>query len=159
MQPVDFDLFDTVCWKLWNERNKAIFEEHWIESSTLAGNAKRYLEEFNLTSISHVEHNEIRDEGSRHLPGKSVIKGNFDGAIFKDSNSFGVSKVTRDSQRNCLSWATTKERSNFLPTMVEAKAATFAIVVAREKGWDNVEFDGNNMGIINSLKSLKEPFR
>ena len=78
---------------------------------------------------------------------------NFDGAIFKESNSGGIGVVIRDHIGMAIATLSQKVHGTHTVEMIEALAARRAIIFAKEVGIDDVEVEGDAENIIKDLNS------
>ena len=85
-------------------------------------------------------------------------KVNFDGAVFKESNSAGIGVVIRDDLGQVMA---SMSESVHLPSSVdevETLAAVRAIYFAQEVGFSSIILEGDSERVIKSLRSEKSSF-
>ena len=95
-------------------------------------------------------------EGSRwSSPQDGLVKINFDGAVFSESNQSGVGVVIRDNNGAVLASYSEKIHQTYKPDEVEVLATLKAVTFARESGFRNVILEGDSLRLITALKSTE----
>ena len=83
----------------------------------------------------------------------NVYKVNFEGAIFKESNTRGIGVVIRDNNGMVIATLSQKVYGTHTVEIIEALAARRAIHFAKEVGVADVEFEGDAKTVIHNLSS------
>jgi ribonuclease HI len=146
-------LFSTICWFLWNRRNKLRVRKPAEKPERIASVAKGYLEEFRACQIipSPIQKPASNAPIRWEKPRQGFHKLNYDGAIFNDSNEAGIGVVARDHNGLCIATLSQKIRYPHSVDITEALAARRAVQFARELGLHSVEFEGDSTCITDAL--------
>ena len=89
-------------------------------------------------------------------PPTGFMKINFDGAVFDDANMSGVGVVIRDCYGEVLAYCSDKISHAYEAEVTEALAAQKALSFAQELGFQNVILEGDELGLIQALKSQEQ---
>ena len=117
----------------------------------MAEQAKQKLTQFRVDrQNSEVQVTDINIGGSRwSCPQDGLVKINFDGAIFSDSNQSGVGVVIRDNNGAVLASYSEKLHLAYKPDEVEALAALKAVT-------RKAILEGDYLSLIKALKSTED---
>ena len=91
-------------------------------------------------------------------PPPSLIKINFDGALFKDTEEAGLGVVVRDSHGKVLASLAKKIKLPSSSDEVEALAAVRAITLAMELNLPSFIVEGDSEVVISALKKKEDSF-
>ena len=86
-------------------------------------------------------------------PNASLVKINFDGAIFRDENRRGISVVVRDHTSAILTSVALSLSPTLQPAEIEAIAAARALEFGQELSLTEAILEGDSELIMNSLKA------
>ena len=89
-------------------------------------------------------------------PDASLVKINFDGAIFRDENRSGIGVVVRDHTGAILASVALSLSPALQPAEIEAIAAARALEFGQELGLTEAVLEGDSKLIMNSLKARGE---
>ena len=141
------------CWLLWNKRNHDRNHPPSEQYSQIWTRAQTVLHEY-LAVTTEEKAEKLKPPQTRwRLPITNYYKMNFDGAIFKESNSGGIGVVIRDHIGMAIATLSQKVHGTHTVEMIEALAARRAIIFAKEVGIDDVEVEGDAENIIKDLNS------
>ncbi|KAL0410966.1 UNVERIFIED_CONTAM: hypothetical protein Slati_3686300 [Sesamum latifolium] len=144
--------FMTICWSLWNNRNKKVMENLTEEPLHLIQNARRFYLAF-YEAISA----EPRDE-TPHIQenwsklGEGWIKVNFDGAISNEKKGGSVGVIARDYNGQCVGWDRNYFPGICEPLHIEAEAARIAAELVTKRRWQRVIIEGDYFTVIHQLE-------
>ena len=100
-KPALLSLFATTAWSIWYQRNKSRQQDHPLPLHNITGFAKNYLYEFRGLDSPHPLRR--RAVSRRWLPpAASLVKINFDGAWYNESNKAGLGVVIRNGEGQVL---------------------------------------------------------
>ena len=88
----------------------------------------------------------------------NCFKLNFDGASFPELGKAGLGVAVHDSQGNVIASLSKQAPLPFSSDIVEAMAATRALVIAQELGIVEFVLEGDSEVVINSLRSSEASF-
>uniref|UniRef100_A0A2N9GD20 RNase H type-1 domain-containing protein n=1 Tax=Fagus sylvatica TaxID=28930 RepID=A0A2N9GD20_FAGSY len=118
-----------------------------------ATRAQAFLQEYLTVTTEEKTERPKPPPAQWKLPVTNYYKLNFDGAIFKDSNSGGIGVVIRDNTGLVIATLSQKVYSTHTAEMIEALAARRAIIFAKEVGIDDVEVEGDAETVMRDLSS------
>ena len=145
--------FAVMCWLLWHKRNHDRLHLPSEQYCQIWTRAQAFLHEY-LTVTTEEKVEKTKSPPVRwKLPVTNFYKINFDGAIFKESNSGGIGVVIRDNTRMVIAMLSQKVHGTHTAEMIEALAARRAVIFAKEVGIDDVEFEGDAETVIYDLSS------
>ena len=155
---LDLELFATVVWMLWHRRNQIrVSSNAATPLGHIAVGARQQLQNYSRVqpAKSATETTNIHTAVNWSPPRSPFLKINYDGAVFRDSNSAGLGVVVRDSMGEVL--ASLAENIPLPQTVadVEAAAARRAIMFARELSLSRVILEGDSE-IINRAIQAEE---
>ena len=84
-----------------------------------------------------------------------LVKIDFDGAVFSESNQSGIGVVIQDNNGAVLASCSEKIHQAYKPDEVEALAALKAVTFACELGFWRAILEGDSLGLIKALKSTE----
>ena len=131
------ELFAYTAWMVWNQRNKACVNQQAVSLHQVAEQVKQKLAQFraNLQN-TEVQVKDSSIGGSRQRSSQAgLVKINFDGAIFSESNQFGIGVVIQDNNGAVLASCSEKIHQAYKPEEVEVLAALKAVSFALELGF------------------------
>ncbi|XP_075665214.1 uncharacterized protein LOC142634848 [Castanea sativa] len=150
------ELFAYMTWMVWNQRNKVCVNQLVVPLHQVAEQAKQMLAQFRANlqnSIVQVTDSSYGVSRWRN-PQVGLVKINFDGAVFNDSNQSGIGVVIRDNNGAVLASCSKKIHQAYKPDEVETLAALKAVSFALELGFRIAILEGDALGLINALKSV-----
>ncbi|XP_075645666.1 uncharacterized protein LOC142616767 [Castanea sativa] len=152
------ELFAYTAWMVWNQRNKVRVNQLAVPLHQVAEQAKQMLAQFRTNlqnSVVQVTDSSYGVSRWRN-PQVGLVKINFDGAVFNDSNQSGIGVVIRDNNGAVLSSCSEKIHQAYKPDEVEALAALKAVSFALELGFRSAILEGDSLSLINALKRIVE---
>ncbi|KAK4428896.1 hypothetical protein Salat_1189500 [Sesamum alatum] len=126
-----------ICWQLWFNMNKWLWENVGFSPSEIVSHARRILGDYTEYSLSLV--NTTRTESPKREwkpPPEGHIKINFDGAMFAETNSAGVGVIAKDCIGSCLRWRARLVEFLASPEHIELIAAATALELGKEHSWN-----------------------
>ena len=153
------EIFAISAWLLWNQRNSIHFRRPTRPLNQIFTEAARLLQDFldAHDDAPVIVRNSVQPKWS--VPTLPRYKANFDGALFKSTNSAGLGVVIRDTNSvvirdtNSVVIGALSARVP-LPqsvAMVEALACRRAVQFAVEIGLHDVIFEGDAAVVINAI--------
>uniref|UniRef100_A0A2N9IQD1 CCHC-type domain-containing protein n=1 Tax=Fagus sylvatica TaxID=28930 RepID=A0A2N9IQD1_FAGSY len=143
--------FAVTSWLLWHKRNQDrlhIPSEPYNQVLILA---HAFLNEY-LSVTTEEKTEKPKPHQVRWKPlSSNFYKVNFDGAIFKESNTGGLGVVIRDYTGMVIATLSQKVHGTHIVEMIEALAARKAILFAKEVGVFDAEFEGDAETVIRDL--------
>ncbi|XP_075645359.1 uncharacterized protein LOC142616377 [Castanea sativa] len=151
------DLFAYTAWMVWNQRNKARVNQQAVLLHQVAEEAKQMLAQFRTNlQITEVQVTDSSNGGSRwRSPQAGLVKINFDGTVFSESNKSGTGVVIRDNNGAVLASCSEKIHQAYKPEEIEALAALKAVSFALELGFRSAILEGDFLGLIKALKAAE----
>ena len=156
----NLELFAVIVWTIWSRRNLLHTSDKPFPISQVLPNAIAAHADFIHTLPAALP--ALTSHGSSRVlwspPPHPYFKVNFDGAVFKESNSAGIGVVIRDDLGQVM---TSMSESVHLPSSVdevEALTAVRAIYFAQEVGFSSIILEGDSERVIKSLRSEKPSF-
>ena len=156
----NLELFAVIMSTIWSRRNLLHTSDKPFPISQVLPNAIAAHADFIHTLPAALpaltSHGSSRVLWSPHP--HPYFKVNFDGAVFKESNSAGIGVVIRDDLGQVM---TSMSESVHLPSSVdevEALTAVRAIYFAQEVGFSSIILEGDSERVIKSLRSEKPSF-
>ncbi|KAL0292279.1 UNVERIFIED_CONTAM: hypothetical protein Sradi_6995400 [Sesamum radiatum] len=152
------NLFVTICWNIWNHRNKCLMESSRSHPMEILSQAIIHLSEFTncQESLTVTQHRTRISQW--YPPPTDTIKVNFDGAHLRELSSTGIGVVARNSEGVLLAWRRKHLSFPTAPDHAEILAAKEAMEFAREKGWRSVIIEGDCLSIIIKLKDVEDDY-
>ena len=150
-RPALVPLFATTAWSIWFQRNKSRHDDHPLPLHSIAGFAKNYLCEFKeLDSPKPLRRRTVSRKWCP--PAAGLVKINFDGAWYNESEKAGLGVVIRNGEGLVL--AAMFEQIVKPPSveLLELLAARRAISFAAEIGHVQVVCEGDSLSVVNSLR-------
>ena len=148
-----FPLFVVMAWSIWHHWNKSRLQSATVPLDRVADFAENYLQNF------------IDRFGQQGLPVRSAatvaswcppyenqVKINFDGALFGESDSVGISVVIWSSEGGVLAALSEKIMKPHSAELVEILAARCAVLFSAKMGFFNLIFEGDSSNVIRSLQ-------
>jgi len=122
---------------VWTQRNKVRVTQQAVPLHQLAEQAKQKLTQFRADRQNYeVQVTDSNIGGSRwSCPQGGLVKINFDGAVFSESNQSLVGVVIRDNNGAVLASCSEKLHQAYKPDEVEALAALKAVTLACDLGF------------------------
>ncbi|XP_030940101.1 uncharacterized protein LOC115965032 [Quercus lobata] len=155
---LDLDLFAMVVWLLWHRRNQIrVSSNSATPLGHIAASARQQLQDYSWVQLAKLatEAANLHTAVTWSPPRTPFLKINYDGAVFRDSNSAGLGVVVRDSMGEVL--ASLVENIPLPQTVanVEAAVARRAIMLARELNLSSIILEGDSE-IINRAIQAEE---
>lgn len=133
----DPTLFSTVAWAIWNRRNNLRLGKPAAPLNELLAQSQDRLRNFKLyNSSSKVQVDQPPTKWQ--APDNETYKVNFGGALFAAENSAGMGVIIRNTKGQVMVSLSEKTTLPFTAIEVEAMAATRALTLALEIGFQQV---------------------
>ncbi|KAL6520131.1 hypothetical protein OROHE_017274 [Orobanche hederae] len=147
-----FEKFAIFCWSIWTHRNKKLHNQEVGDPEMEVQITLRLIDSVHLT----FRRSSSIDRSQPWLPPQtSFIKVNFDAAFSPSLGKAMAGIVARDSSGKTVCWRTRKLDNGGSAEHAEAFAAWHAILLAKERGWKQVVFEGDCWSIIQSLRGTQ----
>ena len=156
-QPEQFAL---ITWTIWFRRNQLRTSSKPFPLSQIIPSARQLLQEFNEVHPSVP----VQNSNPQQLwpkwepPPTSLLKVNFDGAVFKETEEAGLGVVIRDSHGQVLASLAEKIKLPSCSDEVEALAAVRAIILAMDLNLPSFIVEGDSEVVISALRSEEDSF-
>nr|XP_023914149.1 uncharacterized protein LOC112025707 [Quercus suber] len=150
---IDWIVFATTAWSIWNNRNSFKFEGKFKPGKRIVSEVARYVEEFQqgFNSNSTIPKQPPRLGSQWRALDAGWYKVNVDVVVFKEAGSCGVGVVVRNED-GCLMGAMSKKIPFPLgPLEAEARAAEEGIALARDLGLNDVIIEGDTKTVMSTL--------
>ena len=150
-KPALLPLFATTAWTIWFQRNKACLMDQPMPLHHIVEYARNYLGEFKSLDGPHPPRR--RATPPRWSPPVAgMVKINFDGAWFRESDMAGLGVVIRNGDGLVL--AALSEQIVKPPSVeiLELLTARRAVTFAAESGHEQVVCEGDSELVINSFR-------
>ena len=145
--------FAIMCWLLWHKRNHDRLHLPSEQYGQVWTRAQAFLQEYLTVNTEEKTQRPKPPSAQWKPPVTNYYKLNFDGAIFKESNSGGIGVVIRDNTRLVIATLSQKVYGTHTAEMIEALAARRAVFFAKEVGIDDVEVEGDAETVMHDLSS------
>ncbi|XP_075674751.1 uncharacterized protein LOC142643927 [Castanea sativa] len=151
------ELFAYTAWMVWNQRNKACVNQQAIPLHQMVEQAKQTLAQFRANlQITEVQVTNSSNKGLRwRSPQDGLVKINFDGDVFSESNMSGIGVVIRDNNGVVLASCSGKIHQAYKPEEIEVLAALKAVSFVLKFGFRSAILEGDSPGLIKALKSAE----
>jgi ribonuclease HI len=146
-----FEKFAITSWLLWHKRNQDRLHLPSDPHSQILPRAHALLSEYLAVTTENKPQKPQPPQVRWKPPSSNLFKVNFDGAIFRESNTGGLGVVIRDNTGMVIATLSQKVTGNHTAEMIEALAARRAIRFAMEVGVTNAEFEGDAETVIRDL--------
>nr|POE84309.1 hypothetical protein CFP56_77312 [Quercus suber] len=122
---------------VWNQRNKACVNQQVVPLHQVPEQAKQMLAQFKANlQITKVQVTDSSNGGLRWRSLQAVlVKINFDGAVFNESNKSRIGVVIQDNNEAVSASCSKKIHQTYKPKEIEALAALKAVSFALELGF------------------------
>ena len=137
---------------IWMTRNRAFFNSVCMPLEKIPQQARALVQEFHHIRPTHAKIPRTARAVCWKPPPPSLVKINFDGAIFSTHSSAGLGVIIRDHAGLVLA---ALSQSIPLPTLVETvevMAGRRALLFAKELGFERVLVEGDSEGVIKAIK-------
>ena len=151
--PKLFPLFAVTAWSIWHRQNKSRLQEATVPLGRLAEFAENYLHNFADREGHQV--NPVRRTATATQwspPSDELVKINFDGALFGESESVGIGVVIRNLGGEVMASLSEKIVKPQAAELVEILAAQRAVLFSRETGFFKSVFEGDSTTVIKLLQ-------
>ena len=147
----DLELFFTVAWAIWFNRNKVIHDDMCSSPSQIWQMAKILLEDFNDAASSDFCTPSPSQLHSWSPPLPGVLKINVDGSSsdLEDSSYIGV--IIRDCKGKTVAAFCKPLQSHFSVELAEVFAVEQGISLARELQLSRVLLESDDLSVINAI--------
>jgi hypothetical protein len=150
---IQAEKFVTLCWALWNRRNKVRLNKPVDRLEQINAFAQNNLDEFIQCSSCPVPPQGVCPPVIWRAPTRCRFKINYDGAVFSDSGEVGLGVVVRNAGGLPIASLTQRIKYTFSIEAVEALACKRVVRFAIEIGIIEGEFEGDSSTIVQALKS------
>jgi ribonuclease HI len=153
LSPPNMEVFSTMCWVIWQRRNKLRLNKPAEKAENVGIFARGYLEEFSQSQnhLALVPRQPPQPVVRWQKPSQCCFKVNYDGAIFKNSDEAGLGIVIRDITGQAIATLSQKIKYPQSVEATEALAARRAVQFAIELGLREAEFEGDSTIITEAL--------
>lgn len=149
-EKLEVELACVVLWNIWNFRNEMLHGSANGDRGLLVVRSKEFLNSFRSARFHFSVESAHLPTADWQAPRDSVIKVNFDAALFK-SGTFQVAAVALDADGVCRGWSIRKFLGLPSPVIAEACAARHAILLARDKCWTYIHVEGDCLHVVNAI--------
>ena len=146
------ELFAMVTWGIWHQRNQVQNHKPCCTSDQLTLQAKEKLTEF-LAVLPPIRLAPPKPKERWKPPDASLVKINFDGAIFRDENGRGIGVVVCTYTSAILAPLAQSISPALQPAEIEAIIVARALEFGHELGLTEAVLEGDSELIVNSLKT------
>lgn len=150
---VHAEKFVTLCWALWNRRNKVRLNKPVESLEQINAFAQNYLDEFSQCSSCPMPPQGVCPPVMWRAPTRCHFKINYDAAVFSDSGEAGLGVVVRNASGLPLASLAQRIKFPFSIEAVEALACKRAVIFATEIGIMEGEFEGDSSTIVQALNT------
>ena len=147
----DLELFLTVAWAIWFNRNKVIHEDKCSSPSQVWQMAKNLIEEFNEAASSDLFTPRPSQLYSWSPPPPGVFKINVDGSSSDLGESSSIGVIIRDCKGQTVAAFCKPLQSHFSAELVEVLALEQGIFLAWELQLSRVMFESDALSVINAI--------
>ena len=152
--------FASITWTIWFRRNQLRTSSKPFPLSQIIPSARQTLQEFHEVhpaapaqiSTPH------QPRPKWEPPPTSLLKINFDGAIFRETEEAGLGVVIRDSHGQVLASLAEKIKLPSCSDEVEALAVVRAITLAMDLNLPSFIVEGDSEVVISALRSEEDSF-
>ncbi|KAG6693248.1 hypothetical protein I3842_10G159900, partial [Carya illinoinensis] len=148
--------FLVVAWRLWNRRNKFIYEDVSLNINTAVNNALPLKQEYTKVQVFHGFDKRINHVVYWHPPPIGCLKLNVDGATFSDSFSAGVGVILRDHNGDVVVAASKVEREVSSAVFIEAIALLRGLQLCVQWGVPKIILESDSLILVNCLNEDSE---
>ena len=147
----DLELFLTVAWAIWFNRNRVIHNDMCSSPSQVWQMEKNLIEDFNDAASSKLCSPKPSHLHSWSPPPPGVFKINVDGSSsdLEESSSIGV--IIRDCKGHTVAAYCKPLQSHFSAELVEVFAVEQGIFLARELQLSRVMLESDALSVINAI--------
>lgn len=153
-ETIQAEKFVTLCWALWNRRNKARLNKPIENLEQINAFAQNYLDEFCQCSSSSVPPHGTCSPVLWRAPSRCRFKFNYDGAVFSDRGEAGLGVVVRNAWGLTMASLVLRIKYPYSVEAVEATACKHAVRFAIEIGINEGEFEGDSSTIVQALNTI-----
>ena len=161
VQHCDFlDLNTMLVWTIWYRQNQIRNKHVEFPASQVLSQVFQMLHEFYRVQLALPSRPLSQTQTQVHWqpPPNSILKGNFDGATFKDVNMVGLGVVVHDSQGQVLASLSENIRLHPSTDDVEALVVAKAILFVYDCGFSSIILKGDSEVVIKALQSNEDSF-
>ena len=151
IKPALLPLFATMAWTIWYQRNKARLLDQPLPLHHIVGFARNYLGEFKSLDSPHPPRRRATPR-SWSPPAAGMVKINFDGAWFGESDMAGLGVVIRNGDGLVIAALSKQIIKPPSVEILELLAARRAVTFTAESGHVQVICEGDSELVINSLR-------
>ena len=151
IKPALLPLFATMAWTIWYQRNKARLLDQPLPLHHIVGFARNYLGEFKSLDSPHPPRRRATPR-SWSPPAAGMVKINFDGAWFGESDMAGLGVVIRNGDGLVIAALSKQIIKPPSVEILELLAASRAVTFTAESGHVQVICEGDSELVINSLR-------
>ncbi|KAL0004829.1 hypothetical protein SO802_012390 [Lithocarpus litseifolius] len=146
-------VFATICWCLWQRRNRVRMHQPSWQVHEIEGQAKRMVREF-WDANNQGQHRSMRRPPVRWSPPPAgTYKANFDAAILEELQCVGLGVVFRDHSGQVIAALSQRIGLSRTVELAEALAARRAVEFARELSLFDVILEGDCLRVVQALNA------
>ena len=151
----DLELFSTLVWLIWTQRNQVCLKKPSINAHQLAATAKELVAEFAQTvPLPPYPLLAANSTQTRWRPStQGMVKINCDGATFRDQKKSGVGVVIRDDNGMVLALLSKQLPQLYSALEVEAMAASTALSFASQLGFHWAILESDSLTLATALRN------
>nr|XP_023884545.1 uncharacterized protein LOC111996780 [Quercus suber] len=152
------ELFASITWTIWSRRNQLRTSNRSFPLSQIIPSAKQMLHEFSEVHPAAPAQTSAPPQSRPKWepPPPSLLKINFDGAVFKETEEAGLGVVVRDSHGQVLASLAEKITLPSSSDEVEALAAVRAFTLAMDLNLPSFIVEGDSEVVISALRKEEE---
>ena len=144
-------LFAAIAWLVWYHRNKVCLDDASMPLEIFFGFALDYIQDFNkLVKVPPSICRSVPKKWCRFV--SILVKINFDGAMFGESDEAGLRVVIRNSKSEVLAALSEKIQKPTTVEVLELLAAKRAVSFSLETGFTKSVFEGDSESVIRALR-------
>ncbi|CAL5362034.1 unnamed protein product [Camellia sinensis] len=150
--PEPMQLFITICWCIWNNRNSILFGNKSRKVEEVVSFAVNYVSEYvQAQERGHIPSTQVRMR-RWVAPREGVFKLNFDGSVRTAHASAGVGIIIRDCHGEVI--ASMVERIQYMEDVdcVEATGAIKALQLGCDLGLGHIHLEGDSQNVVAAIQ-------
>lgn len=149
----EIEVFIVQAWFIWNQRNTVLHGGKFKEPGWLNKQAMDYLEEFQNQRQQLSTSTPTPVKKKLEPPPHSVLKLNFDAAIFADQNCTGFGAIIRNEKGEVMATMSAKGPAVSNSDEAEVLACKKALEFSIDAGFKELIIEGDNAYIMKAVRS------
>jgi ribonuclease HI len=154
----EVELFAIIARRIWQRRNEFMHGGEFRHPTQMVREATNTMEEFkraNQSGGNQTEAPEHRGEENWKPPPENTLKINWDAAVDLQKGIIGLGIIVRDGKGDFVVAETKFMRMHAEPVVAEILAATQALNLCNEKGYQRVIMEGDALQVIDMINSVE----